>query len=236
MVSSPIFKKAVSLGFFVFSLIFLLSFRQAIAQVTPPQFFVSWKVAGSYIPSFYQGKALPTYGTPITASFEIVSGGKIVNVHSQTVYWYLNDNLIGSGTGLQQVTFQPTGQAPNSLVLKVELPDYPSGIAIHTIQIPMVLPVAVIYAPYPNGTFSQNPLTLNAFPYFFKISDASDLSYKWTVNGQTGANAENPEEAQISLPQDAQSGATIAVSLNVQNPNDSTAAAASENLIYQSQL
>jgi hypothetical protein len=100
----------------------------------------------------------------------------------------------------------------------------------------MVLPETVIYAPYPNGQFTQNPLTVQAIPYFFNIADPSGLSYAWSVNGQAGSNAENPETAQITLPQGTQSGTGVSASLSVENPNDSTVATASANLTYESQL
>ena len=181
---------------------------QASAQTAfSPQFLVTWKTAGSYIPSFYQGKALPTYGSKITASVELVWQGKILNITNQTIYWYLNDNLVGGGVGVQQVSFPPTGDAPNSLTLKVVLPSYNGGYYSHAIQIPMVKPVAVIYAPFPGGQFSQNPITVKAYPYFFNTAAASDLAFTWTVNGQVGANAENPEQAQITLPAGTPAGA-----------------------------
>jgi hypothetical protein len=100
----------------------------------------------------------------------------------------------------------------------------------------MVLPVAVLYAPYPNGQFSNNPLTVEALPYFFNVSNEGDLTYAWSVNSQNGSNAENPESAQITLPQGTPSGTSLDVSLSVTNPNDSTVGTASENLTYENQL
>lgn len=202
-----------------------------------PTFLITWKTTGSYIPSFYIGKALPTYGSKITASLELVSPqGKILDLSGQIIYWYVNNVLVGGGAGVQQVTFPPIGDAPNIANLRVTLPNYNGAYLIHAINIPMVLPEAVIYAPYPNGQFTQNPLTVQAIPYFFNIADPSGLSYAWSVNGQAGSNTENPETAQITLPQGTQSGTGVVASLSVENPNDSTIAAASANLTYESQL
>ena len=100
----------------------------------------------------------------------------------------------------------------------------------------MVLPEAVVYAPYPNGQFSENPLTVEALPYFFNIADPANLSYSWSVNGQSGTSAENPETANITIPQGALSGTGVDASLSITNPNDSTVATASANLTYESQL
>lgn len=230
----------LSLTFAILSTAFL-SIEPAQAQSTAiassPTFLITWKTTGSYIPSFYIGKALPTYGSQITASLELVSPqGKILNLSGQTIYWYVNDVLVGGGAGVQSVTFPPVGDAPNTMNLRVTLPNYNGSYLIHAVNIPMVMPEAVIYAPYPNGQFTQNPVGLQALPYFFNIADPSGLSYSWSVNGQSGQNAENPEVADITIPQGTQSGTSIAASLSVENPNDSTAATANVNLTYESQL
>jgi hypothetical protein len=214
----------------------LLSATTARAQSISPEFLVTWKAAGTYIPSFYQDKALPTYGSNITASLELVSGGKILNLKQQTIYWYLNDTLIGGGTGIQKVTFPPFGEPPTLLTLKVELPSYNGNFLVHAIQIPMIQPEAVIYAPYPGGDVSESPVTLKALPYFFNVSSPDNLSFSWSVNGQAGSNAENPDEAQINLPANTPAGTIFAASLTIQNPSDSTNGTASTNLIYQPQL
>ncbi len=232
-------KKIAALGLVTIAFAVFFSFNGASAQTaaSAPQFLITWQTTGSYIPSFYQGKALPTYGSKITASLVLVSAnGQVLNLSGQTIYWYLDDNLVGGGTGVQQVTFSPLGEAPSSLNLRVTLPNYSGGYLVHAINIPMVLPEAVILAPYPNGQFSENPLTIKALPYFFNVQDASDLSYTWSVNSQSGSNTENPEEAQVTLPQGTQSGTALAVSLSIENPNDSTIGTASENLTYESQL
>jgi hypothetical protein len=238
-----VFKKRVLIGFIAIAFLsggtFLLVTPAAHAQTdaSSPTFLITWKTTGSYIPSFYIGKALPTYGSQITASLELVSPqGKILDLSGQTIYWYVNDTLVGGGVGVQQATFPPIGDAPNTANLRVTIPNYNGTYLIHAINIPMVLPEAVIYAPYPNGQFIENPLTVQAIPYFFNIADPSGLSYTWSVNGQAGSNAENPETAQISLPQGTQSGTSVAASLSVENPNDSTVATANANLTYESQL
>ncbi len=201
-----------------------------------PQFLVTWKAVGSYIPPSYVGKALPSYGSNITASFELVSQGKILNIQNETIYWYLDDNLIGGGEGIQSITFPPIGAAPDSLELKIQLPDYAGGYLTHTIEIPFVTPQVVLYSPFPGSKFSTNPLTISALPYFFNVSSTSNLSYTWAVNGQTGGGAENPEEAQVTLPGGTPAGTGIDVSVKVENPIGSTIATADENLIYENQL
>lgn len=218
---------SLSLGFFLF-------FPHAKAD-SQPQFWLTWHASGSNIPPSYIGKALPSYGAQVTAEIALISNGKVDNLSRQTVYWYLDGTLIGGGVGAQKVTFVPFGTPPNTLTLKAELPSYNGMDLVHTIQLPFVDPVAVIEAPYPNGGFSSNPVTLTALPYFFS-SSASNLSYAWAVNGKTGASAENPETAQVTLPQGTPSGTGITISLTVQNPSVAETADAQSTLTYNSQL
>jgi hypothetical protein len=231
-------KSALVAGAIAVSSIFLFSFKPANAQsASSPQFFLTWSTSGSYIPSSYQGKALPTYGSKITAEFDLVSPqGKPLDLSQQTIYWYLNDNLVGGGVGVQKVTFSPVGEAPSNQDLRVTIPSYNGNYLVHEVRIPMVLPVAVILAPYPNGQFSQNPLTLSAIPYFFNAPNASALSYAWSVNGQTASGAENPQSAVVTLPAGTPSGTPVDLSLSIENSNDSTIGTASENLTYESKL
>lgn len=240
MSSRTIFKNVALAGIFIAACGVFVSLQPRLAHAqtaATPTFLITWKTTGSYIPSFYIGKALPTYGSQITASLELISpAGKVLDLSGQTIYWYVDDNLAGGGVGVQQVTFPPIGDAPNTVDLRVTIPNYNGAYLVHAITIPMVLPTVAIYAPYPNGEFSQNPVGVSALPYFFNIADPSDLSYTWSVNGQNGSNAENPESAQITLPQGTQSGASVSVSLSVENPNDSTVATAEQNLTYESQL
>lgn len=218
------------------ALTFIASPDRTHAQTSSgPQFLVTWKAINSNVPSFYMGKALPSYGSQILAEVTLVSGGKIDDINQQTIYWYLNDTLIGGGIGVTKVTFVPFGTPPNSLTLKVELPSYNGMDLVHEIQLPFVDPVAVIAAPYPGGNFSSNPVAVTALPYFFPLAP-SDLSYTWAVNGKTGSNAESPESAEITLPQGTPSGTGITVSLAVANQSGSVIADAQSTLTYNSQL
>jgi hypothetical protein len=230
-------EKLILAGSFSLGLFFFVAAPLAFAQTTSnPQFFVTWKASNSYIPSSYIGKALPGYGSRITASVDLLSQGHLLNLQNQTIYWYLNDTLIGGGAGVQSITFPPFGLPPNSLTLKVELPNYAGGYLTHSIDIPYVNPQVVIGAAFPNGQFSTNPLVVEALPYFFNTSSTSNLSYTWAVNGQTGGSAENPQIAQITLPAGTPAGTGINISVTVENPVGSTVATANESLTYENQL
>jgi hypothetical protein len=232
-----ILKKGFLFGFFIFSAVLLFSLKSANAQTaSSPQFLVTWKASNSYIPSFYQGKALPSLGSEITASLELISNGHVVDLSSQNIYWYLDEVLVGGGMGAQQVTFPPFGTPPSTLILEVDIPQYSTGYLIHTVNIPFVEPMAVIDAPYPNQEFSSNPLVVQGIPFFFYATSSENLLFNWSVNGQTGLNAENPQVADITLPQGTQSGTSLGVSLSIENPIGSTVATADQNLTFQNQL
>jgi len=219
-------------------LFFTLTFtliKPVSAQSTQPQFLFSWRASDSYAPSFYKGKVLPRSQSQITAIFELVSGGKTINIANQSIYWYLDDTLIGGGTGVQQVTFSPFGTAPEIENLRVEMPGYSSGYLIHQVAIPVVNPMAVINAPYSSGQFSETNATATALAYFFG-TPSTNLAFTWSVNGQSGKSAENPDILEINLPKGVLSGSTIAISLQVQDSQNNQSANASENLTYQSQL
>jgi len=236
LIRSPI-KKIALAGLFIFSAGLVFFSGKAEAQTaSAPQFLVTWKASNSYIPSFYQGKALPTLGSQITASVELVSNGRIINLSNQNIYWYEDEVLVGGGAGVQQVTFSPFGTPPSSLILDVELPQYSGGYLTHTIQIPFVNPAAVISAPYPSQEFSTNLLTVRGIPFFFFATSTNNLVFSWSVNGQAGSNTENPQEADITLPPGTPGGTNIDVSLSIAGPDGSTIATADRGLTFQNQL
>ena len=215
-----------------FSMLFSIFSKSADAQQAQPQFLFSWRATNNYAPSSYKGKILPGSQSQITASFELIANGGIVNVKNQSIYWYLDNTLIGGGTGVQQITFSPFGTAPRMESLRVELPKYSGGYLLHQITIPVMNPIVVIDAPYPGGQFSGTNATATALAYFFN-APATSLAFAWTVNGQSGSSAENPETLQIALPAGTPSGSTLAISLQAQNPQSGQGAGASKSIIYQ---
>ncbi|MGC9598899.1 MAG: hypothetical protein ABSE18_00760 [Minisyncoccia bacterium] len=203
------------------------------AQTSGSQVFITWQAVGSYVPASYKDKALPGPTSLILASVQVVSQGKLVDLKNQLVYWYQDGTYLSGGTGAQSITFTPGVSPPDTTELKVEIPNYSGGTLLHAVDIPIVQPVIVIKTPYLNNQFSDNPLTLTALPYFFNVPSPSALVLSWSVNGQTGASAENPYEAQITLPQGTSAGTTLSVALTAQNPLDATSATASKVLTYE---
>ena len=233
MVQNGFLKKAVfAVPAIVLALFIVLQANAQTAQSSSPRFLITWRALNSFAPSLYDGKILPGARSRITASLELISNGKLINLKSQTIYWYLNDNLLGGGTGAQRMTFSPYSGTAGTLVLRVELPDYGGKLLMHEVAIPVVRPEAVIYAPYPNDQFSGSQATVKALPYFFNVS-SSALTFEWSVNGVPVENKEGPDILHVNLPSGAPSNFGVNISLTMQNPGDSTMAIASKNLIYQ---
>ena len=88
------------------------------AQSATPQMVVTWQAYGSYVPPAYGGKALPNQESRLTASLELLSNGKLVDLSGQTIYWYLDDTLIDSGVGHQYIVFSPLAQRRHFLRLR----------------------------------------------------------------------------------------------------------------------
>lgn len=211
----------------------VLASQHAIAQQSQPQFMMTWQANNSYVPPSYTGKALPNQASQITASLALISAnGTPINIKNKTIYWYLNDTQIGGGVGAQTITFTPFGKAPNFMSLKAELPNYNGSLLIHSVQIPLIQPKAAIEVQHVSGQFSANPLNLAGTPYYFGVTNPSQLSYSWSVNGQSPATNENPQTLQINLDPSTPSGSSLAVSLNITDAVNTMTGTDSTNLTY----
>ncbi|MDP2598534.1 MAG: hypothetical protein Q8P49_01750 [Candidatus Liptonbacteria bacterium] len=193
------------------------SFKSS-AQQTGPRFFITWSAA-TYAPLGFTGKTLPTANSPITASFEVINQGKLVDLSGKTIYWYANDTLIENASGKQTATFLAPTIAPNTVTLRIELPNY-NGFTFMEVKIPVTTPRAVIEAPYRQGIFSGSSASVRGTPYFFSVKKPSSLAFSWSVNGESAPSAENPEVLTIGLNPDAQSGSPINIGLTIKNPGN----------------
>lgn len=198
----------------VFSFVIFLSVS---AQTNQPKIFLTWQ-AQSYAPPYFQGKLLPAAFSPIMVSFEVIDGGKIADLSRETVYWYVNDKFFQGGTGLKRMTLRAPDIAGNPIEVRVELPAYPPDGLLKTIDIPTTKPEAVIEAPFPADQFFSSQIRVIGHPYFFNARDAGTLNFSWRVNNEAVETAENPEVLDITLNQDAPTGANLTVTLTIENP------------------
>jgi hypothetical protein len=218
------------------ALVMMVSAVAAYAQTLPgqanSQLVITWHASRSYVPPSYPGKALPSQSSPITASVEAFTNGARGNLGNVTIYWYLNDVLLGGGPGVRSMTFNLFGGGGGQS-LRVQATDYPAGLLTSSVSIPVTNPAVVIEAPYAGGFFSANPLLVDAVPYFFNAASPSQLGFTWSVNGETAGNVENPDRLQVSLSPGTQSGSMVSISVAATNAADNTSASDQKVLTYQ---
>lgn len=187
-------------------------------QAAGPQGVITWK-ARTFVPSEYQGKTLPGSNTPVLASFEILDGGKLVNISGYKIYWYMNDHLIDRGVGLQTVTLRtPQVVGGGTITLRAQISDYPGGIFSKSVDIPLVSPSVVLESPYAGNRFTGQSAQLKALPYFFTVTDISFLSFSWKVNGGPVQTIENPQYLTVNINPGAAAGSLLDVAATVTNP------------------
>ncbi|MDO8664672.1 MAG: hypothetical protein Q7K44_03980 [Candidatus Liptonbacteria bacterium] len=191
------------------------SFAQT-ATPSVPKLFLTWS-SNTYVPPGFAGKIMPTANSQITASVELIDGGKIVNLSKQNVYWYGNNNFLSGGLGMQSVTFRAPDAAGGTIDLRVEVPNYSKGNQLKTVAVPIARPEVVIEPNFPSGRFSSSPLQLAGQPYFFNTTGPARLNFSWSVNGQTPSGSENPQSLNIKFGPTMTPGSTLSVSLSVKN-------------------
>ncbi len=199
----------------VMSVFFILP---AEAQVRSPQILITWE-AHTYAPSRFGGKLLPATGSSLDASAEVVDQGKISSLKNTTVYWYLDDELVQSGQDLQKIRFRASDIAAGTMDLRVQIPDYPGGIILKTIQIPVVRPDVAIRR-IPGDASRRSIFSLEALPYFFNVNSIASLGFMWSVNGTSPDVTSRPDMITVKVNDDAPAGTAISVRLGVQNTKD----------------
>lgn len=186
-------KKHIRILSFV-SLVLLAVPLFSTAQQAEPTFFVTWR-AQSYVPAGFNGKILPAANSPITASFELVQNGKLVNLSRETILWYLDRKLIQSGVGLQTISFLASDAPGTQHELRARINNFQdkSIIVLKTVRIPVAQSEAVIRAPFYQNAFSGGNARVTALPYFFNVQNQSELDFSWEVSGQRPVPGGSPE-------------------------------------------
>lgn len=208
--------------FFILSAALLvpLLFAPARHASAAPHILITWQ-SNSLAPAAYSGKILPAANSPIAASIEVIrDGGTLVDLSSESIHWFANETPIGSGTGMQTITFRAPSLPGGTINLRAELPNFAEGGFIaDTIQIPVALPVAIIEPPFPGSSFSGTTLQLKAHPYFFNVPSSASLTFGWEVNGNPPSSSGNPEGLTVTLGSNAPDGAQVNINLKIKNPD-----------------
>lgn len=140
----------------------------------PLEFLVDWR-ANTYVPSDYQGKALPTRGSRVDVTFELIDGGRIANISNSEVRWFINFNIQDRGLDKNKFSFTHDPASNRNPVIKIEVLNYKGQTLSHTFTIPISNPEVNIV--------SYDQRNFIAKPYFFNVKDINALNFSWTVNG-----------------------------------------------------
>lgn len=183
-------------AFFVsaLALVLALGFAETSALAAPAtgDTIITWSVNNFY-PSDYAPKALPANGASITASLEVSRGGKLQDLRSIPIEWYLDGDYLTGGTGKKHASFSVTKEKGGAHALRA-IAHFSATDAEGVVSIPIAAREVVIETPYRNGTAKPaEHFSFRAVPYFFNIISLSDLSFSWKVSGRTENTAGNNE-------------------------------------------
>lgn len=209
-----------------------ISFSKSFS-IDPASVDVVWE-ADSYVPPFYQGKALhPKQGIlKMVAMPEFVKDGRRIPPQNLVYEWsnginaYQNES--GYGKNVVSLGGSLLGRVEN---IKVLVTDPISGlVAQGSVNIAPVSPEIVFYQndPYYGNIFDEsvagsfklksNEVQILAAPYYFTNEGISFLRFLWMLNGTEVPELSNSRTAIFRKPEDQTEGISN-VSLRVENTN-----------------
>ena len=161
----------------------------------------------TYVPSFYEGRPLPSAGSQVRLT-ALVDDGRGTDFSQYTYTWRFDNQLIAGGAarGASQITTS----VPNrrSVIVSVEVSRVGVGVvARNSITVPIVEPQTIFYsvsalhglqpqALTNNTRMSGNVKTIRALPFYFPLQSLNqNAAITWRVNGQErAANTDTPFE------------------------------------------
>ncbi len=174
--------------------------------------------ADSYVPPFYQGRALPSAGTDLRlealARFTRPDGTLVPS--ADIVYtWHQDDRVVGNVSGLgQSSVVLPSPPLYGSTDIEVDAQTQDNTLeGTASIVLPSTQPVLLLYEDNPllgltfyhalggETELSDVEMTFAAVPYFAEIQSPNDprLAYAWTVNGSSvSSSAADPSEVTLN--------------------------------------
>jgi hypothetical protein len=171
-----IIRSTVAVAIFAF---FALS---AYAQNQSSQVFITWK-ASNFYPAHFEGKALPTFGSPVTVAVEISRGGAFLDLSQADITWELDGKFLAGGRNTKEAHFTTTKGDGDTHFIRVTIVRGEESFE-SSLRIPVRAPSISIDAPYPEGRGSGGSITISALPFFFNVSALSEISFSWLVDGE----------------------------------------------------
>ncbi len=191
-----------------------------------PEIIFSWQ-AQTITPSWYEGKAFPSYDSDIDISFEVVEQngalkGSLIDISNKEVRWYINDDFVKKENGLQSVRVRNKDYPDKTLSVRVSIVDYydselgRSYNINHHESIPIVAPrVVVDYHKFVPDVLPSEKLFLSVYPFFFNI-DPNALRVSWKVNGkEVPVEADSKYTLNVSIPEEGVRGRIFPIEISV---------------------
>lgn len=198
--------------FFVFGVVVIPKAHAA------TEFITSWS-SNSFVPSWYQGKAFPTYGSRINVAFEVLEDGKVADLSKVPVRWYVNDDLVLNevyGNGIKTYSFVNEDYGNGMAVVRIMMPDYKGGVIGTTINIPTKTSELVFDIPYFQRKVERKDNQIKAWPFFFNINNIGQLNFRWKANGGAiEADKADPAKLMFSADNAAQNGAQFNIEARI---------------------
>ena len=168
-------------------------------NLSPQAVGLVWESTESYVPPFYEGKALPSEDSAvrIIAVPSFSSQGAQINASDLSYAWYLNDNFINSGSGRGKSTLNTRLDfLSNENTYKVIVRSDGGSVAENRITISpnQISPVFYLKDPILGLDLAHaiekrfettKEFALSLVPYFVSSKNGlgSSVNYSWTLDG-----------------------------------------------------
>ncbi len=171
----------------------------------------------SWVPPFYEGRALPSAGTDLILEaipHFLNPDGTSVNPTSLIYTWKRNNEVIGNVSGLGKFSVAiPSPSLYENDIITVDVASSDGTLSGEaSVYVPSTQPVLTLYEDHPlygirypdargdQTLISDSEMTFAAAPYFAEASSSNDplLQYAWQVNGTSiASNSADPSEITI---------------------------------------
>ncbi|MFA5776805.1 MAG: hypothetical protein WC988_04620 [Patescibacteria group bacterium] len=182
------------------------------------QIIFTWET-GNFYPADFQGKPLPTPGSSVAISAEVIKSGKLSDITSSDITWYLDGDFMRKGSGEKKFSFMAKRNNSGKHTVRVKIQTSESSLD-YSINIPVTDPLVVVETPYlGNVVPAGGQIILKAVPYFFNNSSINQLLFMWQIGNVVEKHlGDNVILLNIGTPQT--SGQKIFITTSVQNQDN----------------
>ncbi len=142
---------------------------------------ITWR-SESQVPTWYQGRVLPTKNSKIYLSAQGLLNGKNVDLSSHTIAWFIDGTQQMSAVGKTAFSFIAGKYAAAKYTVTAKVVENAIEVASGNTLIPIAPPKLVINIPYADRTLPRNDAILEALMYFFSTIDTAPSTFAWSIN------------------------------------------------------